>query len=88
MRDRRRFVALCSSYGWMLRELHVSGITLRIVSVTDETRAARSYPRKLTRREISMSGSRISNEMRAEPFYFRGNGGDIDSEVNYGFMRG
>jgi hypothetical protein len=25
--------------------------------------------------------------MRAEPFYFRGNGGDIDSEVNYGVMR-
>jgi len=25
--------------------------------------------------------------MRAEPFDFRSNGGDIDSEVNYGFMR-
>jgi len=40
MRDEHRFVVLCSSYVWMLRELHVSGITPRIMLVTDETRAA------------------------------------------------
>ena len=37
--------------------------------------------------QISKSGSRISNDMRAEPFDFTSNGGDIDSEVSYGFMR-
>src|ERR1700676_903372 len=42
MRDEHRFLVLCSSYVWMLRELHVSGIAPRIVLVTDETRTARS----------------------------------------------
>ena len=43
MRDGHRFIALCSSYVLKLRELHVSGIAARIVSVTDETRVAWSY---------------------------------------------